>query len=106
MAEKDLSYLEDDSEIVTLTLDDGEIVRCEVIGIFVASNDIEYIALLPLDGEDAEDGQVYLYRYSETEDEEPVLENITDDEEFEIASEAFDEMLDEMEFDLVDSEDI
>ena len=106
MSEKDLELLEEDIDVVTLTLDNDEVVKCEVIGIFEASNNIEYIALLPLEGADAESGQVYIYRYSETEDEQPILDNIEDDEEFEIASDAFDEMLDAMEFDdLVDEDE-
>lgn len=104
MLEKDLELLEDDIDIVTLTLDNDEVVRCEVIAVFEAVNDIEYMALLPIEGEDAESGQVYIYRYSETEDGQLVLDNIEDDEEFEIASDAFDEMLDEMEFDALDGE--
>ncbi len=88
-----------EEDIVTLTLDGDETVNCSVIGIFEAANGMEYIALLPNEGEDADNGQVYLYRYSETDDEEPVLENIIDDDEFELASDAFDEMLDNMEFD-------
>ena len=88
-----------EEDIVTLTLDGDVTVNCSVIGIFEAANGMEYIALLPNEGEDADTGEVYLYRYSETEDEEPVLENIIDDDEFELASDAFDEMLDSMEFD-------
>jgi hypothetical protein len=62
--------------------------------------------MVPTEGEDADNGQVYIYRYSETEDEQPVLENIEDEEEFEIASDAFDELLDSMEFDeLFEDED-
>ncbi len=88
-----------DEDIVTLALDGDVTVDCSVVGIFEAANGLEYIALLPIEGEDADTGEVYLYRYSETEGEEPVLENIIDDEEFEIASDAFDEMLDSIEFD-------
>ena len=79
-------------EFVTLTLDDDEEVNCSVLGIFEAANGKEYIALL----QDKVDADVYLYRYRETGEEEPVLEEIMDDEEFEIASKAFDEMLDSM----------
>ena len=89
---------------VTLTLDDDTTLECIVINIFQAG-DKEYIALLPLEGEAAEDGEVYLYRYSEDEDGQPNLENIEDDEEFEIVSDAFDEMLDSAEFDELVSED-
>ena len=89
---------------VTLTLDDDTTLECIVINIFQAG-DKEYIALLPMEGEAAEDGEVYLYRYSEDEDGQPNLENIEDDEEFEIVSDAFDEMLDSAEFDELVSED-
>ena len=43
---------------VTLTLDDGTELECVVLTIFEAA-DKEYIALLPLDGNEAEDGEVY-----------------------------------------------
>ena len=89
---------------VTLTLDDDTTLECIVINIFQAG-DKEYIALLPMEGEAAEDGEVYLYRYSEDEDGQPNLENIEDDEESEIVSDAFDEMLDSAEFDELVSED-
>ena len=89
---------------VTLTLDDDTTLECIVINIFQAG-DKEYIALLPMEGEAAEDGEVYLYRYSEDEDVQPNLENIEDDEEFEIVSDAFYEMLDSAEFDELVSED-
>lgn len=82
---------------VTLTLDDGSILECVVLTIFEASNGQEYIAVMPESGED-EDGEVYLYRYGETEDGQPDLVNIESDEEYEIVADAFDEILDEQEF--------
>ena len=82
---------------VTLTLDNDEELECAVISIFEADNK-RYIALLPLEGDDAENGEVYLYRYSETADGQPDLANIETDEEFEIVSDAFDELLDEAEY--------
>ena len=54
----------DEEMTVTLTLDDGTELECVVLTIFEAA-DKEYIALLPLDGNEAEDGEVYLYRYTE-----------------------------------------
>lgn len=82
---------------VTLTLDNDEVVECAVLTVYTVA-DKEYIALLPLneDGE-SEDGDVYLYRYEEA-DGEPALSNIEDDEEYEIAADAFDEWMDEQEF--------
>ncbi|GFI36870.1 DUF1292 domain-containing protein [Lachnospiraceae bacterium 50-23] len=88
---------EEETVTVTLTLDNDEVVECDVLTTYTV-NDREYIALLPLneDGEN-EDGDVYLYRYSE-EDGEPTLANIEDDEEYEMAADGFDEWLDEQEF--------
>ena len=48
---------------------------------------------------------MYLYRYSETEDGTPVLDNIESDEEYEIVADAFDELLDSQEYDELISEE-
>ena len=78
---------------VTLSLDDGSEVECAVIRTFPA--DI-----------DEDESEVYLYRYSISADNEPVLENIDSDEEYEIVSDAFDEELDAMEYEeLYEQED-
>ncbi len=84
---------------VTLTLDNDEEVTCVVLCTYAVSSQ-EYIALLPLDesGEANEDGDVFIYRFSES-DGQPTLDNIESDEEYELASEAFDEWLDAQEFD-------
>ena len=89
---------------VTLTLDNDEVVECAVLTTFEA-NDQEYIALLPLDenGEN-NDGEVYLYRYAEV-DGEPTLANIEDDDEYEIAADAFDEWMDEQDFAVLSADD-
>lgn len=82
---------------VTLTLDNDEVVECVVLTTYTA-NEQEYIALLPVDENgDSTDGNVYLYRYAVV-DGEPTLENIEDDDEYEIAADAFDEWMDEQEF--------
>lgn len=88
----------DDRATVTLTLDNDEEIECAILTVFPAGEN-QYIALLPLDENgDNEDGEVYLYRYKE-ENGHPVLDNIEDDEEYEAAADAFDELLDEAEFD-------
>lgn len=92
---------------VTLTLDDDTELECAVLTIYPAG-DHKYIALLPLDenGEN-HDGEVYLYRFSQEEGQQPVLENILDDEEYDIAADAFDELLDSAEYDeIVDGEEL
>ncbi|MFI3170896.1 MAG: DUF1292 domain-containing protein [Eubacteriales bacterium] len=83
---------------VTLTLDNDEEVNCAVICIYSVGEQ-EYVALLPLDenGEENEEGHVFLYKYAE-EDGQPVIDNIESDDEYEAAADAFDEWLDEQEF--------
>ena len=100
--EKNLN--EEEEMTVTLTLDDDTEVECVVLTIFTAG-ERDYIALLPMEGEDSEEGKVYLYRYSETENGTPVLDNIEDDDEYEIVADAFDEMLDDQEYDELVGED-
>lgn len=88
---------------VTLTLDNDEEVECAIVTILEV-NKKDYIVLLPLDedGNGNEDGEVWFYRYSENPDdpnEEPVLDYIDDDNEYEAVADAFDEFLDNNEFD-------
>ena len=83
---------------ITLTLDNDETIECSILTIFEAAGK-EYIALLPLNEQgENEDGEVFIYRFHE-ENGVPVLENIEDDEEYEAASDGFDEWLDSMEYD-------
>lgn len=87
-----------DEITVTLTLDNDEEIECAVLTIYEAGGR-QYIALLPLnENGESDEGDVYIYRYIDTDPENPDLENILDDEEYEIAADAFDEWLDEQEF--------
>lgn len=95
---------EEEEMMVTLTLDDGSELECVVLTIFTAGGR-EYIALLPTEGEASEEGEVYLYRYSEEEDGQPKLDNIEDDDEYEIVADAFDEFLDAEEYDEICEEE-
>lgn len=90
---------EDEDIMVTLDLDDGSQVECEILTIFTV-NENDYIALLPLDdkGEPNEEGEVFIYRYSEDEEGNATLDNIESDDEYEAVSDRFDELLDEAEF--------
>lgn len=98
MADKHLGSGDTDI-LVTLDLDDGSQVECEILTIFTVGEQ-DYIALLPQDenGEPNEEGEVFLYRYFEDEDGNPSLDNIQDDDEYEAVSDRFDEWLDENEF--------
>ncbi len=87
---------------VELELDNGEKVNCAVITI-LSVNEKDYIVLLPLDenGENS-DGEVWFYGYKEDAKDpnaEPELIYIEDDDEYKLVSDAFDEFLDNQEFD-------
>ncbi len=97
-------FLPNEEDTVTLSLDDGTELECAVLAVFPAG-DRDYIALLPLDEEEGEEGEVFLYRFSEDEDGEIALDNIEDDEEYEQVADAFDELLDSEEFDELFDED-
>lgn len=79
---------------VTLDLDDGSQLECQILTIFDVDNQ-NYIALVPVDN----DEEVIFYRYFEDEESNPSLENIDSDDEFDAVSDRFDELLDEEEFD-------
>lgn len=98
----------DEEMTVELNLEDGTTVVCAIITILDVDGQ-DYIVLLPLDenGEN-EDGEVWFYRYSENPDdpnEEPVLDYIDDDEEYELVADAFDEFLDSVEYDEIVEEE-
>lgn len=94
---------ENESLTVTLTLENNEELECAVLNIFEVEEK-EYIALLPLDENgDNTDGQIYLYRFIDNgEEEEPGLENIEEDEEFDRVSAIFNEWLDTQDFGDID----
>ena len=92
----------DEEMTVSMTLDNGEEVTCAIVTILTV-NEKDYIVLLPLDenGENI-DGEVWIYGYKEDEGDpnaEPELIFIHDAEEYEAVSDAFDEYLDNAEFD-------
>ena len=100
MGNNNQNPMDDETDmLVTLSLDDGSEVECGILTIF----DIEeqdYIVLIPLDedGNENKEGEVFIYRYFEDEEGNPSLENIENDEEYEIVADRFDELLDEAEF--------
>lgn len=100
MARKD-NFAEEEMT-VTLDLEDGSTVVCTVVTILEVDGQ-DYIVLLPLDEDgENEDGEVWFYRYSENPDdpnEEPELEYIESDDEYELVADAFDEFLDSVEYD-------
>ena len=80
---------------ITLTMDDDSEVECSILGIFPVKEN-EYIALLPLDENgQSPDGEVYLYRFSTTENGDPVLSNIEEDDEYAAVADAFNKIIDQ-----------
>lgn len=103
MAEKITPVTEDEIDNIRVTLDlDNGSIECKILMIFEASNQ-DYIALLPLDknGNEPAEGEVYLYRYFEDSQGLPRIENIMSDDEYEIAADRFDEILDEEMYDSI-----
>lgn len=92
MSEKDFLLEDEEPIILNITLEDGQEMPSEVIGIFDVE-DAEYIALLPED-----DDRVLLYRYKEINDDEIDLQNIEDDVEFEKVTSAFWEIFGDEDF--------
>lgn len=98
-------FEEDEDLFVTLTLEDDSEVDCLVVSIFEAEGK-DYIALLPTEGPENEEGEVFIYRYFEDEDGEPGLDNIETEAEFFLASQAFDELVEAGEYDeIIDEEE-
>lgn len=91
---------EDDTDIVvTLELDDGKEVDCEVLVIFEveAQGGRDYIALMPTDenGDPIEDFGILIYRYDEEDDGTPIITNIENDREFNDANAVLESLLEE-----------
>ncbi len=94
MAEdKNFDAEDDELDQVVLTLEDDSELVCDVIAYFPCDGR-NYIALLPADDPSSD---FFLYRYEEKGDDIELID-IEDDDEFEAASEAFDELMDEQEF--------
>ncbi len=95
-----MSFFENGEEFedlqITITLDDGTELECDVLARYPV-NGQQYIAVAPVEGSGIED--IYLYRFAEDADGEPVLTVIEDDDEYDVAADRFDEILDEAEYD-------
>jgi hypothetical protein len=106
--------LSDEIEAALAKLEDGEVVECAVLTILEV-NGRDYIALMRLDEyerldnlpDDVSDEEldefdgVWFYRYSENPDdpnEEPEIAMIEDDDELDAVIDAYDEFLDDIEF--------
>ena len=84
-------------ETITLDFEDAESVECEILGVFEALEN-EYMALMPVgQDEEAEESEVFLYKYVEDEEDGFELVDIEDEEEFDAVAKVFDEIMAEEE---------
>ncbi len=100
-------------DIVTLEMDDGTVVDCDVLSIFsvnLKDGSRDYIALI--DSNAGDDGEIWFYgcKMNPADPEDFELIDIVDDDEFDAVCDAFDELLDEEEAEgvfgqLMDEED-
>lgn len=79
---------------LTVELDEGGEETFQIMKIFEV-NGQDYIAVCPTDGSE----DVYFYRHFEDVEGNPSIGNIESDEEFEMVTDVFDQILDDEEFD-------
>ena len=77
--------------IIKLINDDGKEMEFEILATFEVEDD-EYAALLPLEGEE----EVYLLKMLYDENEDMVLMNIEDQDEFSNVAAAYEAIVDEI----------
>lgn len=90
---QDPDILDPEDIVVTIDLEDGGSIDCEILTIFTVDKQ-DYIALMPIDENEKviESEGVYLYRYFE-ENGEYSVGNIESDAEFEKVSKELDRIL-------------
>lgn len=79
---------------IDLQTDEGEAIKCVVVCTYVA-NDTDYIALAPVDENNEPQDEIFIYGYEEFDDGFELLS--LDDDEFDIATEALERILEENE---------
>ena len=100
--EKNLN--EEEEMTVTLTLDDDTEVECVVLTIFTAG-ERDYIALLPMEERTLRKAKYTCTATARQRTELLFWTTSRDDDEYEIVADAFDEMLDDQEYDELVGED-
>ena len=84
----------ENEEIIVLIDEDGKEQEFELLATFEVE-DIEYAALLPINGEEEEE-EVYLLKMLYEENEDMVLMNIEDQDEFSDVAAAYEAIVDEI----------
>ncbi|MFA7057906.1 MAG: DUF1292 domain-containing protein [Candidatus Cloacimonadales bacterium] len=89
----------DETVFITLTLEDGEELKCEFLGI-LEYKDKEYIAVLP-----ENDEEFWIYEYSENDDETFEIDNVEDEAIFAAVGKLFEEQFDAEDAEYEDEDD-
>ncbi len=89
----DDEIIDPEDMFLTIELEEGGEETFQILMIFEV-NGQDYIAVCPLE----DDEVVYFYRHYEDEEGNPYIDNIETDEEFEMVTDMFDQILDEQEF--------
>lgn len=80
-----------EDNIMMLIDENGEEVAFEIIADFEV-NDQEYAILAPVDDEE---GAAVIFKVIDQGDDEPILEYLTDEDEFDFVAKAYEELLEE-----------
>lgn len=89
-------------DTISLILEDNSELECDILAIFPV-NEQFYVALMPQEAVAGyEEGEYFLYRYA-SDGENVELSEIESDEEWEMAEDKFEELLDEDEFNNMES---
>lgn len=83
--------MSEEENIIKLINDDGEEMEFEILATFEVEDD-EYAALLPTEGEE----EVYLLKMLYDENEDMILMNIEDQDEFTDVAAAYEAIVDEI----------
>ncbi len=89
-------FFGDDEEVVlTLTDENGNDIDTQMIAVFeIEELSSEYVAVLEVnENHEVESGEVIILRYSEDADGDPEIDSIDDEEEYEIVTQAFRELV-------------
>jgi uncharacterized protein YrzB (UPF0473 family) len=100
MKQNDDTLITEDT--ISLVLEDNSELECDILAIFPVKEQF-YVALMPQEPlEGYEEGEYFLYRY-QSDGENVELSEIESDEEWEMVEDKFEELLDEDEFNSMES---
>jgi uncharacterized protein YrzB (UPF0473 family) len=92
----------EEQETITLYDENGQETDFEVLGV-VSAEENDYAILIPLEEEEDEEGNAYIFRIDTQENGEELLTEVENDEEFQRVKEAW-EAICEGDFDLAEDD--